>query len=254
MLNKDPEVTAYFWIIKILCTTVGESFADYINETLGFGLANTTYVFAAALVVALIVQFRLSRYVPSAYWLAVVLISVVGTLLTDNLTDGHHVPLWISTTVFSVLLAAVFSIWYARERTLSIHSINTGRREAFYWLTVLVTFALGTAVGDWTLELTGWSPGTSVLLPLGLIVAVFIAWRGVGAGPVLSFWLAYILTRPLGANIGDFLASGKSEGGLGLGTMWTSVAFLGTIVAVVAYLTVSRSDRTELVHQGAVDA
>ncbi len=158
MLNKVPEVTVYFWIIKVLCTTVGESFADYINETLGFGLTNTTLVFSAALVVALVVQFRLDRYVPSIYWLAVVLISVVGTLLTDNLTDARGVPLWLSTTVFAVLLAIVFSVWYARERTLSIHTIVTMPREAFYWLAVLVTFALGTAAGDWTLELTGWSP------------------------------------------------------------------------------------------------
>src|SRR5205807_1116534 len=122
MLNKVPEVTVYFWIVKILCTTVGESFADYINETLGFGLTNTTLVFSAALVAALVVQFRLRRYVPGVYWLAVVLISVVGTLLTDNLTDGQGVPLWISSTVFALLLAAVFGIWYARERTLSIHS------------------------------------------------------------------------------------------------------------------------------------
>ena len=165
MLNKVPEVTVYFWIIKILCTTVGESFADYINETLGFGLTNTTVVFSAALVVALVAQFRLRRYVPGIYWLAVVLISVVGTLLTDNLTDARGVPLWLSSTVFAVLLAAVFGIWYARERTLSIHSIVTTPREAFYWLTVLVTFALGTAVGDWTLELTGWSPGAAILLP-----------------------------------------------------------------------------------------
>src|SRR6188472_679401 len=125
MLNKVPEVTVYFWIIKILCTTVGESFADYINETLGFGLTNTTLVFSAALGVALVVQFRLDRYVPSIYWLAVVLISVVGTLLTDNLTDARGVPLWLSSTVFAVLLAAVFGIWYAREKTLSIHSIVT---------------------------------------------------------------------------------------------------------------------------------
>ena len=163
----------------------GESFADYINETLGFGLTNTTLLFSAALVVALVAQFRLNRYVPGIYWLAVVLISVVGTLLTDNLTDAHGVPLWISSTVFAVLLAAVFGIWYARERTLSIHTIVTTPREAFYWLTVLVTFALGTAVGDWTLELTGWSPGASVLLPLGLILAVLVAWK-LGAGPVLS--------------------------------------------------------------------
>src|SRR3954471_15936792 len=189
MLNKVPEVTVYFWIIKILCTTVGESFADYINETLGFGLTNTTLVFTVALVAVLVVQFRLNRYVPGPYWLAVVLISVVGTLLTDNLTDARGVPLWISTTVFTVLLAAVFGIWYARERTLSIHTIKTTPRESWYWLTVLVTFALGTAAGDWTLELTGWTPGQSVLLPLGLILAVLVAWK-LGMGPVLSFWLA----------------------------------------------------------------
>ncbi len=246
MLNKVPEVTVYFWIIKILCTTVGESFADYINETLGFGLANTTLVFSAALIAVLIVQFRLNRYVPSVYWLAVVLISVVGTLLTDNLTDGQGVPLWLSSTVFALLLAGVFGVWYARERTLSIHSIVTTPREAFYWLTVLVTFALGTAVGDWTLELTGWSAGASVMLPLGLIATVLAAWK-LGAGPVLSFWLAYILTRPLGANIGDFLASPRGDGGLGLGTLGTSVLFLGTITAVVVFLTRTHRDQTELV-------
>jgi uncharacterized membrane-anchored protein len=247
MLNKVPEVTVYFWIIKVLCTTVGESFADYINETLGFGLTNTTLAFSAALVIAMIVQFRLRRYVPAVYWLAVVLISVVGTLLTDNLTDGHDVPLRTSTIVFAVLLAVVFGVWYARERTLSIHTIVTTPRESFYWLTVLVTFALGTAAGDWTLELTGWSPGAAVLLPAGIILAILIAWR-LGAGPVLSFWLAYIMTRPLGANIGDFLGSDKSEGGLGLGTFGTSVLFLGTILAVVVYLTKTGKDRTDTLH------
>ena len=247
MLNKVPEVTVYFWIIKILCTTVGESFADYINETLGFGLTNTTLVFSLALVVALVVQFRVDRYIPGVYWLAVVLISVVGTLLTDNMTDGHDVPLWISSTGFAILLAVVFGTWYARERTLSIHTIVTTPRESFYWLTVLVTFALGTAVGDWTLDLTGWSAGVSVLLPLGLILAVLSSWK-LGAGPVLSFWLAYILTRPLGANIGDYLASPSSDGGLGLGTFGTSVLFLGTILAVVIYMTMTNKDRTELSH------
>jgi uncharacterized membrane-anchored protein len=249
MLNKVPEVTVYFWIIKVLCTTVGESFADYINETLGVGLTNTTVIFSVALVVALLAQFRLRRYVPGVYWTSVVLISVVGTLLTDNLTDGQGVALWISFTVFSVLLAAVFGIWYARERTLSIHSIVTTPREGFYWLAVLVTFALGTAAGDWTLELTGWGPGPSVLLPAGLIAAVFVAWR-LGAGPVLSFWLAYILTRPLGANIGDFLGSAHHDGGLGLGTLWTSLLFLGAILLTVVYLSVTKVDRTEAVHNG----
>jgi uncharacterized membrane-anchored protein len=247
MLNKVPEVTVYFWVIKVLCTTVGESFADYINETLGFGLTNTTLVFSAALVVALVAQFRLRRYVPGVYWLAVVLISVVGTLLTDNLTDGVGVPLVLSTTVFAALLAVVFGVWYARERTLSIHTIVTTPREGFYWLAVLVTFALGTAAGDWTIELTGWSAGVSVLLPLSLILSILVAWR-LGAGPVLCFWLAYILTRPLGANIGDFLASPRADGGFGLGTFGTSILFLGTILLTVVYLSLTKKDRTDLVH------
>jgi uncharacterized membrane-anchored protein len=249
MLNKVPEVTVYFWVIKILCTTVGESFADYINATLGFGLTNTTIVFSAALVAVLVAQFRARAYIPAVYWLAVVLISVVGTLLTDILTDSMGVPLWISTTVFSCLLAAVFAVWYALEHTLSIHTIVTTRREAFYWLVVLVTFALGTAAGDWTLELTGWGPGPSVLLPLGLIAAVFVAWR-LGAGPVLSFWLAYILTRPLGANLGDYLGSPSGDGGLGLGTFGTSIIFLTAILVVVVFLTRTHKDQTELVYHG----
>lgn len=246
MLNKVPEVTVFFWVIKILCTTVGETFADYVNETLGFGLTNTTVMFSIALVVTIAVQFRARRYVPAVYWLTVVLISVVGTLLTDNLTDAQGVPLAVSTSVFTVLLAVVFGLWYARERTLSIHTINTTSREAWYWLTVLVTFALGTAAGDWTLELTGFTPGKAVLLPAALIAAVFAAWR-LGAGPVLTFWIAYILTRPLGANIGDFLGLAKTDGGVGLGTAVTSYLFLGVIVVIVAFLTITKVDRTERV-------
>ena len=249
-LNKVPEITVYFWVIKVLCTTVGESFADYTNANLGFGLTKTTLLFSAALVVVLVAQFRQRRYVPGVYWLAVVLISVVGTLLTDELTDGQQVPLWISTTVFAVLLSVVFAVWYARERTLSIHSIITRSREGFYWLTVLVTFALGTASGDWTVDLTGWGPGSSVLLPAGLIAVVVAAWK-LGAGPVLSFWLAYILTRPLGANLGDFLASSRDSGGLGLGTFGTSALFLSAILIVVAYLTKTHKDQTERVYHGA---
>ncbi|WP_406509755.1 hypothetical protein [Streptomyces sp. NBC_00212] len=250
MLNKVPEVTIWFWVIKVLCTTVGESFADWINTQLGVGLVNTAWIFTGVFVVALAVQLRLKRYVPFPYWLTVVVVSVTGTLYTDILTDQLNVPLWISSAVFSVLLAAVFGVWWLRERTLSIHSVTTSSRESFYWLTVLVTFALGTATGDWTLELTGWSPGASVLLPLGLIAAITALWR-FGANPVLSFWLAYILTRPLGANIGDWLASPKAAQnpgdptGLALGTFTTSLIFLGLILATVVYLTVTRSDVTE---------
>jgi uncharacterized membrane-anchored protein len=244
MLSKVPEVTIWFWIIKILCTTVGESFADWINMGLGVGLNLTAVIFTAALAVVLGIQLRLRRYVPIVYWLTVVVLSVAGTLYTDILTDALAVPLAVSTTVFSVVLALVFGIWYLRERTLSIHSIVTTPRECFYWLAILVTFALGTAVGDWTLELTGWTPGISVLLPAGLIVSIIVGWR-LGANAVLSFWLAYILTRPLGANLGDWFASPAANGGLDLGYGITSVIFLAAILGAVLYLTASRADVIE---------
>jgi uncharacterized membrane-anchored protein len=244
MLNKVPEITVWFWVIKILCTTVGESFADWINMTLGFGLNTTALIFTVVLAAVLGWQLRLDRYVPFVYWLTVVVVSVTGTLYTDILTDDLHVPLAVSTTVFAAVLAVVFGVWWARERTLSIHSIVTTPRELFYWLAVLVTFALGTASGDWILELTGWGPGTSVLLPAGLIVAIVIGWR-LGANPVLSFWLAYILTRPLGANLGDWLGFPKDQQGLGLGTALTSVIFLTAILATVLYLTRTRADVIE---------
>jgi uncharacterized membrane-anchored protein len=244
LLSKVPEVTVWFWIIKILCTTVGESFADWINTTLGFGLTMTALVFTVLLAAVLGWQLRLDRYMPFAYWLAVVVLSVTGTLYTDILTDKLGVPLTLSTSVFAATLAIIFAVWYARERTLSIHSINTLPRELFYWLAVLVTFALGTAAGDWTLLVTGWEPGTSVLLPAGLIITIVIGWR-LGANPVLSFWLAYILTRPLGANLGDWFASPRASHGLGLGTALTSAIFLTTILAIVVYLTRSRRDVIE---------
>ncbi|GGP87963.1 COG4705 family protein [Streptomyces melanogenes] len=244
MLNKVPEVTIWFWIIKILCTTVGESFADWINMNLGVGLGNTAWVFTGALAAVLAWQLKAERYIPFVYWLTVVVVSVTGTLYTDILTDSQGVPLALSSSVFAGALAVVFGIWYVRERTLSVHSITTRPRELFYWLAVLVTFALGTATGDWTLELTGWIAGVSVLLPLGLIAAITVGWR-LGANAVLSFWLAYILTRPLGANLGDWLGSPSGDGGLGLGTALTSAIFLVAILATVVYLTLGRSDVIE---------
>ncbi|MGV9242455.1 COG4705 family protein [Streptomyces sp. NPDC003710] len=244
LLNKVPEVTVWFWVIKILCTTVGESFADWIDMNLGVGLINTALIFTVVLAGVLGWQLGTERYIPFVYWLTVVVVSVTGTLYTDILTDNQGVPLALSSSVFAGVLAVVFGIWYARERTLSVHSITTRPRELFYWLAVLVTFALGTATGDWTLDLTGWTPGVSVLLPLGLIVAIVLAWR-LGANAVLSFWLAYILTRPLGANLGDWLGSPGGDGGLGLGTAVTSVIFLAAILATVLYLTLSRSDVIE---------
>jgi uncharacterized membrane-anchored protein len=134
MSNKVPEVTLYFWIIKILCTTVGETAADYLNMDLGLGLTNTTYVMGALLIIVLFFQFKAHKYIPSIYWLAVVLLSVVGTLITDDLVDNFGAPLELTTIAFSIALAVTFGVWYASEKTLSIHSIYTRRREAFYWL------------------------------------------------------------------------------------------------------------------------
>ncbi|WP_328400649.1 COG4705 family protein [Nocardia sp. NBC_00403] len=241
LLSKVPAVTVWFWIIKILCTTVGESVADWINVTLGVGLSLTAVIFTLVLAAVLGWQLRLDRYVPFVYWLSVVVLSVTGTLYTDILTDNRGVPLALSTGIFTAVLVIVFGMWFAREQTLSIHSIVTLPRELFYWLAVLVTFALGTAAGDWTLELTGWGPGTSVLLPVGLIIAIVIG-RRLGANAVLSFWLAYILTRPLGANLGDWLASPATDHGLGVGTAATSVIFLAAILASVVYLTRTHRD------------
>jgi len=245
MLNKVPEVTLYFWVIKVLCTTVGETAADFLNDNLGLGLTRTTLVTAAVLVVALVVQFRARRYVPGIYWLAVVLISVVGTLITDNLTDNFGVSLVTTTVVFSIVLAAVFGAWYASERTLSIHTIVTTKREAFYWLTVLFTFALGTAAGDLTAERLAVGYWKSALLFGGLIAVVYFLHLKLGLNAILAFWVAYILTRPLGASIGDYLSQPRADGGLGLGTTVTSVIFLLTILAVVVYLTLTKVDLIE---------
>ena len=247
MLNKVPEVTLYFWIIKIMCTTVGETAADYLNDNLGFGLTNTTYVAGALLVALLAAQFRARRYVPGLYWSAVVVISVFGTLITDNLTDRYNVSLTTTTPIFAAALAVVFATWWASERTLSIHTIFTTRREGFYWLAILFTFALGTAAGDLTAEKFDLGYGVSIAIFGAIIAAIAVAHYVFELNAVLSFWLAYIMTRPLGASIGDFLSQHSPKyGGLGIGTTGTSYIFLGCILILVVFLTLTRRDATEV--------
>jgi uncharacterized membrane-anchored protein len=244
LLNKVPEITIFFWVIKILCTTVGESAADYINETLGFGLGPTTLLMTVLLVVVLVVQFRTRQYNPGIYWLTVVLISVVGTLATDNLTDGFGVSLYVTTPVFALALAAVFAVWYRVEGTLSIHSIVTARREAFYWLVVLVTFALGTAAGDLLVDQLSMSLFAAVGVYAAALALVFLAWRTRLVAPLTTFWVGYVLTRPLGGSTGDYLSGARSDGGAGLGTLGTSVLFLTAIVVTVVYLARTGRDRS----------
>ncbi|MGO4691207.1 COG4705 family protein [Glaciibacter sp. 2TAF33] len=238
--NKVPEPTATFWIIKVLATTVGETFADFLATNLNLGLTNTTYVMGALLVIALVFQFRSNRYTPGIYWLAVVLISVVGTLITDNLTDNFGVPLEATTVIFAIALLVTFVAWFASERTLSIHSIKTTRREAFYWLAILFTFALGTAAGDLISEGLNLGYGTSVVI-FAVAIAVITGLRfGARLNAVFAFWFAYILTRPLGASLGDLLAQPAGDGGLALGTVTTSIVFLGAILGLIVFLTIDQ--------------
>ncbi len=245
MLNKVPEVTIFFWLIKIMATTVGETAADYLSGNLGLGLTNTTLLMSGLFVAVLVWQFRLRRYVPGVYWLTVVFISVVGTLITDNLTDNIGVSLYVSTAVFFVAMIATFGAWYASERTLSIHTIVTTRREAFYWSAILFTFALGTAAGDLISEQLNLGYWKSILLFGGAIGLVVIARLALGLGEIAAFWMAYVLTRPLGASIGDYLTAPRSEGGLGLGTNLVSGIFLTCIVGLVAYFTVEQRRQAE---------
>jgi uncharacterized membrane-anchored protein len=240
-LNKVPEVTLTFWIIKIMSTTVGETGADYLAVNAGLGQSITRGVMAMFLAVALFFQLRSRRYIPWVYWLNVVLVSVVGTQITDALTDGLGVSLYVSTAVFSVGLAIIFSVWYRIEWTLSIHTIFTRRRELFYWAAILCTFALGTAAGDLATEALGLGFTWGVMIFGLLITLTFAAWR-FRANPVLTFWIAYILTRPLGASLGDLLTQSAHYGGLGLGATLTSAIFLAVIVGLVAFAHLSGSE------------
>ena len=239
LYNRVPNVTVSFWVIKLLAVTVGETAADYLAVNLGYGLSTTTWFMSAVLAVALLLQFAQKRYVPWAYWLAVVLISIVGTLITDSMVDNLEIELQTSTTVFSIVLAATFAVWYWVERTLSIHTIYTTRREIFYWLAILFTFSLGTAAGDLVSEYFGLGYLISGIIFGALVIAIAIAYFAFRIDGVLAFWLAYILTRPVGASFGDLLSQPTEYGGFGLGTVVTSWIFLGTIALVVLYMTLT---------------
>lgn len=245
VLNKVPLVTLFFWIIKILATTVGETGADFLNFNLGFGLTKTSLLAAVVLIGFLVLQMRQRRYVPWIYWISVVFLSIVGTLLTDSLSDTFGISLYASSAIFAVGLAITFIAWYRSEHTLSIHDITTPRREAYYWASILFTFALGTAAGDLVAEQLGFGYTVAGLIFGGLIALITIGYYAKMIDPVLAFWSAYVLTRPLGASMGDFLTQPSRAGGLGLSTMPVSGVFLIVIIGLVAYLTVSGVDREE---------
>ena len=238
--NRVPNVTIEFWLIKLMAVTMGETAADYLAVNLGLGLTATSVLMASVLVGALVLQFRQKRYVPWSYWLAVVLISIVGTLITDNLVDNFGVSLVTTTIFFSVALGLTFAAWYLVESTLSIHTIFTTRRERFYWLAILFTFALGTAAGDLVAERFGLGYMATGIL-FGLIIAsITCGYYFLRLDGVWAFWIAYIFTRPLGASFGDLLSQPKDYGGLGLGTIVTSAVFLAVIVAIVGWISATR--------------
>ncbi len=244
--SRVPEVTVDFWLIKLLAVTMGETAADFLAVNLGYGLTTTSLFMAGLLAVALGVQFWQQKYVPWSYWLAVVMVSVVGTLVTDNLVDNFGVSLMSTTIGFSVALVATFAIWYLAEGTLSIHSIRTARREAYYWLAILFTFALGTSVGDQVAETFDVGYLNTGLLFGGIIAAITVAHFVLRLNAITAFWLAYILTRPLGASFGDLLSQPVEYGGFGFGTITTSFAFLTAIIATVIYATMRDSGRLSL--------
>ena len=239
-LTKVPQLTVYFWIVKILTTGMGETTSDYLTHRLDPAIA--VVLGSLGLAAALVLQFRARRYVAWIYWLTVVMVSIFGTMAADVLHIGLGIPYAISTMFYAVVLTVVFAAWYRSEKTLSIHSIYTKRRELFYWATVLATFALGTAAGD----LTATTFGLGYLVS-GCVFAVLIAipavghWR-FGMNAILAFWFAYILTRPLGASFADWLAVPPARGGLDWGTGPVSLGLGLLIAAIVGYLTVTRKD------------
>jgi len=246
VLNRVSEVTIFFWIIKVLATTVGETVADFLSGNLNLGLSFTSYIMSGMLLIALLNQFRLKRYVPTSYWIVVVLMSITGTLITDRLVDELGVSLVTTTIIFSLILSAVFGIWYSNEKTLAMHSINTAKRELFYWLAILFTFALGTATGDLLAEFLRLGYAQSALVFGALIAIVTSGYYYFRMNAILAFWIAYILSRPLGASMGDLLSQPAKNGGLGLGTVGTSMLFLAIIVSLVIYLSLKQKKQASL--------
>ena len=239
VMRKVPEITIYFWILKLLTTAMGESTSDYlvyhINPYIAVALGGI------GLIASLVLQLLVRRYVAWIYWLAVVMVAVFGTMAADVTHVVLGIPYLVSTVFFAVVLAVIFVVWYASEKTLSIHSINTPRREMFYWATILATFALGTAAGDMTAATLGLGYFSSGVLFAVLFAVPALAYRLFGLNAIVAFWFAYIMTRPLGASFADWFGK-PSLGGLGLGDPKVSLVLTILIIGFVGYLTVTRKD------------
>ncbi|MFL0198025.1 hypothetical protein ACJDU8_21025 [Clostridium sp. WILCCON 0269] len=240
MLTKVPEITAYFWIIKVLSTGMGEVTSDYLAKHMNPVIA--VVLTGISLVVSLVIQFSVNQYVAWIYWLNVVIVSIFGTMAADVLHVGFGIPYIVSTLFFLVVLIIIFSIWYISEKTLSIHSIYTFRRELFYWAVILATFALGTAAGDMTASTMHLGYFFSGILFSLLIAVPALAYLLLELNEIFAFWFAYIVTRPLGASLADWAGMSHSRGGLGLGTGSVSLGLTIIILGLVAYMMVTRKD------------
>ncbi len=238
-MRKVPEVTIYFWIIKLLSTAMGESTSDYLVYHINPYIA--VVLGSVGLIASLILQLLVRRYVPWIYWLAVVMVAIFGTMAADVLHVVLGIPYLVSTVFFTLVLATIFVVWYASEKTLSIHSINTPRRELFYWATVMATFALGTAVGDLTAATLGLGYFSSGVLFAILFAIPALAYWLFRLNVILAFWFAYIMTRPFGASFADWFGK-PIYGGLGLGDTWVALVLTILIVGFVGYVSVTRVD------------
>ncbi len=243
VIRKVPEVTVYFWIVKLLTTAMGEATSDYLVSR--FSPITAVAFGGIGLVIALALQFSVSRYIAGVYWLTAIMVAIFGTMAADVLHVGFGIPYIISASGFSVALLAIFALWYMSEKTLSIHSISTHRRELFYWATVIVTFALGTAVGDLTATTMGLGYFSSGVLFAVLIALPALAYRLFGLNAILAFWLSYILTRPLGASFADWAVKPHSAGGFGLGGGPVSLGLTLVIAGFIVYLTITRKDQQQ---------
>ncbi|HEY2191802.1 MAG TPA: hypothetical protein VGH76_05800 [Actinomycetospora sp.] len=241
MLSKVPEITLVFWVAKLLTTGMGETTWDALDIAFDQTIAVT--ITGVLFVASMVIQFVRRSYNAWAYWFAIVMVSVFGTTVADLVHNDFGVPYTVSTAVLLVLVGLVFALWYRVEGTLSIHSITTRRREVFYWAAVLLTFALGTAAGDWTASTLHLG-----YLPSGILFGVLfflpaIAYRWLGGNAILCFWLSYVLTRPLGASFADWFGGPAGRGGLALGMDRVAIVMTVIIVGVVAYFAISRVDK-----------
>lgn len=240
LVSRVPQIIALFWVIKVLSTGMGEATSDYLVHVMAPPLA--VILGAIGLGVALKIQLAQGRYVAWAYWFTVVMVAVFGTMAADVLHVGLHIPYTASTPFFAVILAIVFRAWYRSEGTLSIHSIFTPRRELYYWSTVMATFALGTAAGDLTAKTLGLGWFASGVMFTAIIAIPAAGYFRLGWNPVVAFWFAYIVTRPLGASFADWLGLPPHLGGVGLGRGTVAVGGAIAIAALVAYLSRTKID------------